>query len=207
MKPKFHDVEQGSDAWHELRLGKVTASNFGAIMANEGKAFGDPAKRYALQLALEIENGFRAEHSFSNAHMERGQEQEPIARMLYEDLTFTEVRNGGFFCCGDYGDSPDGLVGDDGGIEIKSVVAPTHYATLMRGSFDPAYRWQLIGHLDCTGRDWFDFVSYCSDFPRDKSLFVHRLHRAGHEDEINRLRARRSEFIELVQQTLENIRA
>lgn len=206
MKPKFHDVEQGSEVWHDLRLGKATASNFACIMANGGKGFGDPAKRYALQIALEKINGYRVEHSFSNAHMERGQEQEPIAKMLYEETTFSDVSNGGFFCWGDYGDSPDGLIDGDGGIEIKSVIAPTHYATLLRGSFDPAYRWQLIGHLDCTGREWFDFVSYCSDFPRDKCLYVHRLHRSDYEDEINRLRERRHEFLELVQQTLESIR-
>ena len=192
----FHDVEQNTDAWDQLRLGKVTASNFGIIMANDGKAFGDPAKRYALQLALERINGRKAEHSFTNANMERGHEQEPVARMLYEDLFFCDVDNGGFFDCGDVGDSPDGLIGSDGVIEIKSVIAPTHYATRKRGSFDPAYRWQIVGHLDCTGRDWVDFVSYCSDFPDDEQLLVYRTWRGDVSDELERLRARRAEFIE-----------
>lgn len=203
---QFHDVAQNTDAWQALRLGKATASNFGTFMANEGKAFGDPAKRYALQLALEIDTGRKAEHSFSNEHTERGHEQEPVARMLYEEQTFTDVTNGGFFCCGSYGDSPDGLATDHGVIEIKSVTAPVHYATLQRGSFDPAYRWQLVGHLDCTGRDWVDFVSYCADFPAARQLIVHRLHRADAEAEIARLRERRAEFLALVQQTLNNIR-
>ena len=203
---QFHDVAQNSDEWMALRVGKATASNFACIMANDGKGFGDPAKRYALQIALEIETGRRAEFSFSNEHMERGHEQEPVARMMYEDQYFVDVSNGGFFDWGSYGDSPDGLVGSDGGIEIKSVIASTHYATLRRGSFDPAYKWQLIGHLDCTGREWFDFISYCADFPEDKQLVVHRLHRADYQDEIERLRARRSEFLNLVQETLANIR-
>lgn len=198
----FHDVQQNTDEWQELRRGKATSSNFACIMANEDKAFGDPAKRYALQLALEIETGRKAEYSFSNTHMERGHEQEPIARMLYEDMYFVDVSNGGFFDWGDYGDSPDGLVGEDGGVEIKSVIASTHYATLQRKSFDPAYTWQLIGHLDCTGREWFDFVSYCSDFPEDKQLIVHRLYRHDYLDEIERLRKRRADFLGLVQQTL-----
>lgn len=205
--PQWHDVEQGSEAWDALRLGKATASNFACIMANEGKAFGDPAKRYALQIALEIETGRKAEYSFSNAHMERGQEQEPIAKMLYEEETFSDVTNGGFFCWGAYGDSPDGLIGDDGIIEIKSVIASTHYTTMQRGSFDPAYRWQLAGHLDCTGRDWCDFVSYCADFPVGKQLLIYRLYRADYEDEIKRLRERRAEFLQLVQETLANIRS
>lgn len=202
----FHDVEQNTDEWMEMRLGKATASNFGCFMANDGKAFGEPAKKYALQIALEISTGKRSEFSFSNEHMERGHEQEPVAKMLYEEENFIDVSNGGFFDCGDYGDSPDGLVKDDGVIEIKSVIAPTHYATLQRGSFDPSYRWQLVGHLDCTGRNWVDFISYCSDFPEGKQLIVHRLHREDCLEEITRLHARRTEFLALVRETLKNIK-
>src|SRR6185295_353024 len=131
----WHDVEQNSDAWTALRCGLATASNFACFMANDGKAFGDPAKRYALQLALERITGRKAEYSFKNDDMDRGHDQEPIARMMYEDENFVTVTNGGFFDCGEYGDSPDGRVGDDGIIEIKSVIASTHYATLQRGSF------------------------------------------------------------------------
>lgn len=194
----FHDVPQNSEVWQSLRCGKATASNFACIMANDGNAFGEPAKKYALQLALERITGRKAEYSYSNEHMERGHEQEPIARMLYEEQNFCDVTNGGFFDLDTYGDSPDGLVGDKGGIEIKCVVPPTHYATLQRGSFDPAYRWQLIGHLDCTGRDWFDFVSYCADFPEDQQLIVCRINRTEFEDDIERLRKRRAAFLTLV---------
>jgi len=194
----WHDVEQNTDEWLALRIGKVTASNFGAFMANDGKAFGEPAKRYALQIALERITGDKADHSFSNEHMERGHEQEPIARMAYENERFVDVTNGGFYCHDLYGDSPDGLVGSDGVIEIKSVIASTHYATLMRGDFDPSYRWQLIGHLDCSGRNWVDFVSYCSDFPEDKQLIIYRLNRPDYLADIARLRTRRADFLSLV---------
>ena len=202
----FHDIQQNTDEWNALRCGKATASQFGCFMANDGKAFGDPAKRYALQVALEICNGYKAEFSFSNDHTERGHEQESVARMLYEQEYFVDVLNGGFFDWETYGDSPDGRVGNDGIVEIKSVTAPIHYATLRRGSFDPSYRWQLIGHLDCTGRDWVDFVSYCSDFPAEKQLITHRLRRDDLDLEIQKLRNRRDEFIELVQETLNAIR-
>lgn len=201
----WHDVQQNTDEWQELRRGKATASNFACIMANEGKAFGDPAKRYALQIALELITGRKAEVGFSNDHMERGLEQEPLARMLYEQENFVEITNGGFFDCTEYGDSPDGLVGDDGLVEIKCVIASVHYATLLRGSFDPAYRWQLIGHLDCSGRDWVDFISFCSEFPEHGQLIVHRLHRADVTDELARLAARRAEFLTLVRDTRERI--
>lgn len=203
---QFHDVQQNTEEWMALRVGRATASNFGCFMANEGKAFGDPAKRYALQIALEISTGKKAEFSFSNEHTERGHEQEPVARMLYEETTFCDVANGGFFDCGDYGDSPDGLVNSDGVIEIKSVIAPTHYATLLRGSYDPAYRWQLVGHLDCTGRDWVDFISYCADFPADKQLLTYRVTCDDVADELERLRARRAEFLELVSATLKTLK-
>lgn len=198
----FHDVTQNSDEWFQLRLGKATASRFGCIMANDGKAFGDPAKDYALQLALELATGKKAEFSFTNEHTERGHEQEPVARMLYEEEQFVSVTNGGFFDWIEYGDSPDGLVGDEGVLEIKSVVAKTHYATLRRGSFDPVYKWQLIGHLDCTGRNWVDFASYCADFPPAKQLITYRLNRDQVGNEIIRLNERRGEFLKLVREIL-----
>ena len=199
MKPLFHDVEQNTDAWYQLRLGKVTGSNLPSIMANEGgRSFGEPAKRYALQLALERINKCKSETGFTNDHMERGKIQEPIARALYEQEYFVNVGNGGFFDCGEYGDSPDGLVDDDGVIEIKSVIAPIHYANLKRGSHDSSYTWQIVGHLDCTGRDWVDFISYCSDFPENKRIIVYRVMRKDYESHIERLRVRRNEFLKLI---------
>lgn len=202
----WHDVQQNTDEWQALRCGKATASSFGLFMANNGSAFGDPAKRYALQIALERITGKKAEASFSNAHTERGHEQEPIARMLYERAMFCDVLNGGFFDCGDWGDSPDGLIGSDGVLEIKSVTAPVHYATLQRQSFDPAYRWQLIGHLDCSQREWVDFASYCSEFPEETRLLVFRLHRSEAQKEIQQLQERRAQFIDLVHQTHKTIK-
>lgn len=201
----WHDVPQNTDEWIALRLGKVTCSKFGTFMANEGKAFGDPAKDYALQIALEIATGKKAENGFSNEHTERGHEQEPIARMMYEEENFVDVSNGGFFDCGAYGDSPDGLIGTDGVLEIKSVIAKTHYATIRRGTFDPAYKWQLIGHLDCSERNWVDFSSYCSDFPKGNQLVTHRLCRNQCTDELSRLKERREAFIVLVRDILSTI--
>lgn len=194
----WHNVEQNSDDWFSIRLGKPTASNFGIIMANEGKAFGEPAKKYALQIALERATGKKAEFSFSNEHMERGQAQEPIARMLYESEKFVQVTNGGFFDCGMYGSSPDGIVCENGLIEIKSVIATTHYSTMKRESFDPSYKWQITGHLMCSGLDYVDFCSYCSDFPEDSQLIVHRVFSDDIKEEKNRLNARLSEFLDMV---------
>jgi len=202
---EFHDVEQNTEEWMSLRLGKVTGSNFATIMANYGKAFGDPAKKYAVQLALEQINRRKSDQSFTNAHTERGHEQEPIARMLYEQDRFCDITNGGFFCWGCYGDSPDGLVGDDGVVEIKSVISSVQYATLERGAPDPAYKWQIVGHLDCTNRQWVDYVSFCADFPDDNQNIVYRIERADVLEELEMLRTRRTEFLSLVQHTKTNI--
>ena len=198
---QFHDVEQNSEAWEALKLGKASASSFPKFMALDGKSFGDPAKRYALRIALEIATGRNAEFSFKNDDMERGHVQEPIARMLYEEGRFVDVTNGGWFCCGHYGASPDGLVGTDGIVEIKSVIAETHYATMKRKSFDPSYKWQMLGQLDCTGRQWVDFVSYCADFPEGQQLIIHRLHAENWKEDIERLVLRREKFLELVEST------
>lgn len=205
MNRLWHDIEQNTEVWQALRTGKATASNFACFMANDGKAFGDPAKKYALQLALEQLTGRKAEFGFKNADTDRGHEQEPVARILYEDERFVEVTNGGFYDCGEFGDSPDGLIGQDGVIEIKSVIASVHYDTLRRGSFDPSYRWQLVGHLDCSGRDWVDFVSYCSDFPESGQLIVYRQDRDDFKEELPRLIERRAQFLELVAQVKKTI--
>lgn len=190
------DVEQNTDVWHDLRLGKVTASGASSFMANFGKAFGEPANKYALSLALQRVTRVKPE-SYTNEHMERGHAQEPIARMLYESETFQEVTNGGFFDYDEYGCSPDGLI-KNGAIEIKSVIASTHYATLQRGNFDPSYRWQIASQLDCDGVEFVDFVSYCSEFPLAKQLLVYRITRDDFKDELVKLRDRRAEFLELV---------
>lgn len=195
----WHDVEQNGPEWELLKLGKASSSSYAKFMANFGKPFGDPAHRYALQIALERVTERKAEHSFKNDDMERGHEQEPIARMLYEEMFFCEVGNGGFFDFGQYGDSPDGLIGSDGVIEIKSVIASTHHDTIKRGKFDPAYKWQMAGHFD-SGRQWVDFVSFCADYPEWNQLVVYRVWRDEMAEEIAMLNERRAEFLELVVQ-------
>jgi hypothetical protein len=202
---KWHDVEQNSPEWDALRLGKATASGYSKFMANYGNAFGDPALRYALQIALERVTGNKAEYSFRTDDMERGHEQEPIARMLYEEQTFTDVTNGGFFDWGNYGDSPDGLIDSDGVLEIKCVIAPVHHANIRRGKPDPTYKWQIVGHFDGTGRDWVDFASYCSDYPEHQQLVVYRAYRNELQTELAQLAERRAQFLELVQREYDQL--
>lgn len=191
--------------WMELRAGKITGSNMAKIMANYGKAFGDPAKRLAVDIAVIELGGSITENGYTNADMERGHEQEPIARKLYEDEHFIEVSSGGFFDNGQTGTSPDGLVYDDGIIEIKSVINPQHYACIVRNCYDPAYKWQIHHELKEADREWLDYISFCSTFPKDKKLFVYRLYSESAKKEFSMIEQRIKEFRELVEKTKENI--
>jgi len=198
---QFHDVEQNTEEWLDLKIAKLSGSKISCVMANYGKAFGDPAKRLAVSIAREQVTGKRSlAEQYSNAHMERGHEQEPIARMLYEEETFTDVLNGGFFDCGREGCSPDGRVGEVGLIEIKSVIDHVHYANIKRGGVDPAYKWQTIFNVDRSQREWIDFVSYCADFPEQTRLYIHRIYREECEKEIAMINERVGEFFEMVNQ-------
>ena len=202
----FHDIAQNSDEWFALRLGKLTASSMGKILANYGNAFGAPAKQLAINIACEQltgRAGFSA--SYSNIHMDRGSAQEGDGRRLYEEQTFTDVTNGGFFENGFLGCSPDGLV-DNGLIEIKSVIAHVHYANIKRNDFDPAYKWQKYFNLMFTGRDWIDFVSYCADFPEETQLFIHRKYKEECSEQFEMLNKRVSEFKALVEESKKLIR-
>lgn len=201
----FHDIDQNSDDWFDMRAGMVTSSKLGVVMANYGKAFGEPAKKYAVNIAVEQITGKAIPSQYTNDHMGRGHEQEPLARMEYEEAYFCEVTNGGFFDCGDYGASPDGRVGESGAIEIKSVIPSTHYATIARGALDPAYKWQVIGTLSKCNFDWIDFVSYCQPFPDGKRIFVHRVTPDAVQNEIEMIDKRLAEFNEYVQAVKDKI--
>ena len=126
---------------------------------------------------------------------------ELIKNNIYEDETFCDVSNGGFFQSEFVGCSPDGLVDEDGLIEIKSVISTVHFANIKRQNVDPAYKWQCIGNLLFTGRKWIDFVSYCEEFPDSKQLFVKRLHKADLEEEFGMIKNRINEFKDLVAST------
>lgn len=202
---KFIDVNQNSDEWFALRGGKLTSSNLGKIMANFGKSFGEPAKKYAYNIANEQITGEPISSDYSNAHMERGHEQEPIARMIYEEQTFCDVTNGGFFESDFIGCSPDGLVGDSGAIEIKSVISNVHYLNVKRQKVDPAYKWQCVGNLKFTSRDWLDFISYCSTYPEGKQIFIHRIRKEDLTEEFRMIDERVAEFKSLVDECKKTI--
>lgn len=197
---KFYNIQQNTDEWDALRAGKVTSSELSSVMANFGKAFGEPAKKYAANIAVEQINGHKLNsESYSNANMERGHIQEPLARKAYEGFEFVDVDNGGFFENGNVGASPDGLVAKNGLIEIKSALAHIHLKRIQSQTYDPTYKWQLIGNLKITEREWIDFISYCADFPKDKQLYVRRLYAEQVKAEFKQIDERLEQFFELVE--------
>ena len=198
------DVDQNTDEWWRHKLGKPGGSGASIYMAHEGKDFGMPAVRYAQTLADEILTGSRAPDGYRSIHMERGHREEPIAREMYSKIISSAVTNGGWFDCDTHGTSPDGLVGSEGCIEIKSVGEKQHWATLTSKRYDRKYHWQLMNHLEVSGVDWVDFVSYCSNFPQSTCLLIHRLYAKDYVDELEKLRRRRANFIELIQRERED---
>ena len=195
------DIEQNTDEWLDLRVGRLGGGKGGidVVMANYGKAFGNPAHAKAVQIALGKIRKRSFESEYANAHMERGHEQEPVARRLYEETQFVEVTNGGYFTLGDdIGVSPDGRVDDDGIIEIKSRIASIHYETVKLQRFPPGDKWQLAFNLKVSGREWIDYVEYCAEFPEGKKLFIQRLYAKDLKKEFDMIDIRLKEFFKLV---------
>ena len=190
----IHHIEQNTDAWFQLRMGKITSSNFATIMANNGKAFGKPALQYAMRVAIESKTN-RSIETFKNDWMERGLEMEQEAREAYEMLTFTDVLPGGFCESGMFGSSSDGLV-DKGMIEIKCPKYSTHFDSLIKGGYDLSYQWQIRGQMWLYDKEWCDFVSYCPDLPHNKQLYIFRVERDRGEE--TKLIGRLNEFAKQV---------
>lgn len=174
---KILNLVQGSEEWLKARIGVATASNFSKIIT---PARGDVSKTidsYALELAVESVTQVR-EEGFKSAAMERGNELEPMARTFYERKKLKKVQQVGFMVsdCGNYGYSPDGLMGEDGLIEIKCPLATTHAKYLMDNKLPDDYKPQVQGGLFVSGRKWCDFISYHPNFG-DKSLMIVRVER------------------------------
>jgi len=170
-------LEQGTDEWKMARLGHVSASNIAAVMS-KGKDNSESTIRrnYKIKLVAERMTG-KPQESYKNAAMEWGNEQEPFARMAYEALTGTLVDKTGFWKHETkewIGVSPDGLVGDDGLIEIKCPNTTTHLEYIFDDVTPSEYRKQIQMQLWVTGRAWCDFVSYDPRLPVNNQLFIKR---------------------------------
>lgn len=175
----MEQIVQGSAEWKALRCGKVTASRVADIIAKTKSGYSASRANYAAELVAERLTG-NVQESYTNAAMQHGTLTEPEARVAYEfrtDLTVTEVGFVEHPNIGMTGASPDGLVGEDGLVEIKCPNTATHIDTLLTGKVPTKYETQMHWQMACTGRKWCDYVSYDPRLPESMRLFVARLHR------------------------------
>lgn len=175
----MNNVEQGSPEWLALRCGKVTASRVADVIARTKTGWGASRANYMAELICERLTGQPAP-MFVNDAMRWGTEKEPEARAAYEFRFNCDVAQIGFVphpAIEMSGASPDGLVGDDGLVEIKAPNTATHLDTLLNQSVPSKYITQMLWQMACTGRQWCDFVSYDPRLPPHMQMFVKRVER------------------------------
>ncbi len=196
-------MDQRTLEWMAARCGHVTASRVASLMVKKA----DSKSREALlsQIICERLTG-EIQQGYTSAPMERGTELEPVARAMYEVEHGVMVDECGFIkhpSIAWFGASPDGLVGSSGLVELKCPNTTTHVATLIRGSYDTAYKWQIQAQLSCTGREWCDFGTFDDRLPEGLQFASFRVYRD--DAAIAELEAAVVAFNECVTQAIESL--
>lgn len=169
---------QRSPEWFAARCGKVTASRLYDVMARTKSGYAASRQNYMAELICQRLTG-KPEEEFTNAAMMRGTELEPVAREMYAlnefDAVISEVGLIDHPTIAGFAASPDGLVNDDGLIEIKCPNTWTHLQTLKTGVPKRQYLLQMHAQMMCTGRKWCDFVSFDDRLPPELAYFKTRI--------------------------------
>lgn len=203
----MHNMDQRSSEWFAHRLGKATASKIADIIARTKSGYSASRANYAAQLVCERLTGTPTE-TFCSPAMQRGTDMEGAARDAYRQHSLNEVIECGF---ADHptiamaGASPDGLVDDDGLVEIKCPNSATHIDTLLTKAIPARYVTQMQWQMACTGRQWCDYVSFDDRLPEHMRLFVARLPRS--DEMIAELEAEVTKFLAEVDETVAQLRA
>lgn len=198
---------QRSDAWYQERLGCATASRVSDIIARTKSGWGASRSNYAAQLVVERLT-MQPQENYVNSAMQHGIVAEPLAKIAYEFMYSTTIMDVGFIRHPSIvmsGASPDGLINDDGLIEVKCPSSATHIETLLGGSVPGKYVAQIQFQMACTGRQWCDFVSFDPRLPESMRLFVRRLDRDS--EYIAALESMISEFLAEVDGTIRRLTA
>jgi hypothetical protein len=204
----FHDDEQGSDGWKAARRAVITGSRFRD--ARERLKSGElsaKAKLYAQDLARERLGGSAME-VYQNSQMRFGTEQEPLARAAYVAATGNEVQEVGFISTedGKFGVSPDGLVGDDGAIEVKTICSSDVLFKVLVDGDVSQYIDQINGYMWLLGLEWVDLCVWVPDLvDAGMALTIKRIHRD--ETAIEELESDLIAFERLVSQYEAKLRA
>ncbi len=169
---------QRSPEWFAARCGKVTSSRLYDVMARTKSGYAASRQNYMAELICQRLTG-KPEEGFTNAAMMRGTELEPVAREMYAlnefDAVISEVGLIDHPTIAGFAASPDGLVNDDGLIEIKCPNTWTHLQTLKTGVPKRQYLLQMHAQMMCTGRKWCDFVSFDDRLPPELAYFKTRI--------------------------------
>ena len=192
-------VQQGTPEWHQLRLGKVTASRVADILAKTKTGPSASRNNYLIELALQRVTK-TIEESYTNSAMEWGTQTEPQARVAYEVKTNNFVDQVAFIdhpSITGFGCSPDGLVGTDGLIEIKCPNSATHWSYIKANEPPTKYFIQMQAQMSVTGAKWCDFVSFDPRMPERSQLLIVNVPR---DDEfIGNMEAEIKQFLDEVQ--------
>lgn len=171
-------MEQRSPEWFAARCGKVTASRLYDVIARTKSGYAASRQNYMAELICQRLTG-KPEEGFTNAAMMRGTELEPVAREMYAlnefDAVISEVGLIDHPTIAGFAASPDGIVNDDGLIEIKCPNTWTHLQTLKTGVPKYQYLLQMHAQMMCTGRKWCDFVSFDDRLPPELAYFKTRI--------------------------------
>ncbi|EAT8908028.1 YqaJ viral recombinase family protein [Salmonella enterica] len=169
---------QRSPEWFAARCGKVTASRLYDVMTRTKSGYAASRQNYMAELICQRLTG-KPEEGFTNAAMMRGTELEPVAREMYAlnefDAVISEVGLIDHPTIAGFAASPDGLINDDGLIEIKCPNTWTHLQTLKTGVPKRQYLLQMHAQMMCTGRKWCDFVSFDDRLPPELAYFKTRI--------------------------------
>lgn len=211
IPPGAVDCEQGSQEWFKWRCGCVGASRVADAIAKLKRKDGEAACRRDLKFELvgEILTGRNSEHYLSK-WMELGIEREPLARAEYELQNGCYVETVGWVCHPSIkmaGASPDGVIGEDGLLEIKCPKLETHLSYILNDCVPEEYLPQMLWQMGCCDRKWNDFVSYHPDLPDGLQLFVKRLERTKEVDAVIRgMEAEVTQFLSEVDAMVAQIR-
>lgn len=194
---KIYNFEQRTDEWYAIRKGKMTASNAETIIAN-----GKGLETYIYNLMAEYYSSAEKEN-YINADMQRGIDLEPEARLEFEFYTDLDVQEVGFIEYNEFiGVSPDGLIGDDGLIEIKCPNDSIYFKLLLSNNIKPEYIAQMQMQMYVTDRQYCYFVSYNPNF--EKSLYIKKINRD--EEMIDKLKKGLERGTQLIKEIKENFR-
>lgn len=194
---KIYNFEQRTDEWYAIRKGKMTASNAETIIAN-----GKGLETYIYNLMAEYYSSAEKEN-YINADMQRGIDLEPEARLEFEFYTGLDVQEVGFIEYNYFiGVSPDGLIGDDGLIEIKCPNDSIYFKLLLSNNIKPEYIAQMQMQMFVTDRQYCYFVSYNPNF--EKSLYIKKINRD--EEMIDKLKKGLERGTQLIKEIKENFR-